>query len=179
MQIRKKRFSFTQIFIHIRKLEAFMPFDKCLHCDAIRERKCGGPNFMAMSTKGVVEWAIKYQKIHGISNAKLAEWSGIPKGTIDGLKYRDDVRHDTIYRILQALIEGVGGKWGGEPCAIQPESNEHLKDHNEQLKKENEFLKETITHERMHIKRKNHAIVSLTISLAITICGLLVSLFIG
>jgi len=154
-----------------------MPFDKCLRCPAIAEKRCAGPNFMSMSTKGIVEWVDKYQKIHGISNAKLAEWSGIPKGTIDGIKYRDDVRHDTIYRILQALIEGVGGKWGGEPCAIQPESNEHLKDHNEQLKKENEFLKETITHERMHIKRKNHAIVSLTITLAITICGLLVSLF--
>lgn len=156
-----------------------MPFEKCLHCQAIKERKCGGPNFMAMSTKGVVEWAIKYQKLHGISNAQLAEWSGIPKGTIDGMKYRDDVRHDTIYRILQALIEGVGGKWGGEPCAIQPESNENLKAHSDQLKQENAFLQETILHERSNMKRKNRAIISLTIMLAITICGLLISLFVN
>ena len=174
----KKTASFTQIFIHIRKLENFMPFDKCLHCDAIREAKCGGPNFMAMSTKGVIEWAIKYQKINGISNAQLAEWSGIPKGTIDGLKYRDDVRHDTIYRILQALIEGVGGKWGGEPCAVHPESDARTKDTLEHLKRENKFLQETIEHERKHLKHKNRAILSLTISLGITILGLLVHIFI-
>lgn len=173
----KKTASFTQIFIHIRKLEDFMPFDKCLHCDAIKERKCGGPNFMAMSTKGVVEWAIKYQKIHGISNTQLAEWSGIPKGTIDGLKYRDDVRHDTIYRILQALIEGVGGKWGGEPCAVHPESDAQTKDTLEHLKRENKFLQETIEHERKHLKHKNRAILTLTITLGILVCGLLVALF--
>ena len=162
-----------------------MLFEKCLRCPAIQEKKCAGPNFMAMSTKELFDWGTKYQKIHGITNAQLAEWSGIPKGTIDGIKYRDDVRHETIYRILKALIQGVGGQWGGEPCAIQPESNEHLKDcnnqlkeHNEQLKKENEFLKETIAHERKHIKHKNCAILSLTITLAVTICGLLVALFV-
>lgn len=174
----KKTASFTQIFIHIRKLEDFMLFEKCLHCTAIQEKKCAGPNFMAMSTKELFDWGTKYQKIHGITNAQLAEWSGIPKGTIDGIKYRDDVRHETIYPILKALIEGVGGQWGGEPCAIQPESNEHLKEHNEQLKKENEFLKETIAHERKHLKHKNRAILILTITLGILVCGLLVALFI-
>ena len=154
-----------------------MPFNKCLQCDAIREKKCGGPNFMAMSTKEVVEWVSKFQKQHGISNAQLAEWSGIPKGTIDGIKYRDDIRHDTIYHILQALIEGVGGKWGGEPCAVHPESNEHLKECNNLLKNEMEFLKEAIAHERKQLKHKNRAILTLTITLGILVCGLLVALF--
>ena len=154
-----------------------MPFNKCLQCDAIREGKCGGPNFMAMSTKEVVEWIIKYQKINGISNAQLAEWSGIPRGTIDGLRYHDDVRHDTIYRVLQALIEGVGGKWGGEPCAIHPESDARTKDTLEHLKRENKFLQETVEHERKHLKHKNRAILTLTITLGILVCGLLVALF--
>ena len=155
-----------------------MQFEKCLHCHAIHEKKCAGPNFMAMSTKEVVEWIIKYQKLNGITNSQLAELSGIPKGTIDGMKYRDDVRHDTIYRILQALIEGVGGTWGGEPCAIHPESDAHMKEKLEQVKEENTFLKDTISHERNQIKRKNLAIVSLTVSLAITILGVLVHIFI-
>ena len=155
-----------------------MPFNKCLQCDAIREKKCGGPNFMAMSTKEVVEWVSKFQKQHGISNAQLAEWSGIPKGTIDGIKYRDDIRHDTIYHILQALIEGVGGKWGGEPCAVHPESNEHLKECNNLLKNEMEFLKEAIADERKHLKYKNKVIFTLTITLGVLVCGLLVALFV-
>ena len=174
----KKCFSYMHISYSYTKIGGFMPFNKCLHCQSIQEGKCGGPNFMAMSTKEVVEWTIKYQKINGISNAQLAEWSGIPKGTIDGLKYRDDVRHDTIYRILQALIEGVGGKWGGEPCAVHPESDARTKDTLEHLKKENQFLRETVEHERKHLKHKNRAILTLTITLGVLVCGLLVALFI-
>ena len=156
-----------------------MQFEKCLHCNAIQEKKCAGPNFMAMSTKELVEWAIKYQKQNGITNTQLAEWSGIPKGTIDGMKYREDVRHDTIYRILKALIEGVGGQWGGEPCHTQPEGDMHLKETVECLKQENTFLKDNVLFEQAQVKRKNRAIVSLTITLAVTICGLLISLFVN
>ena len=171
-------YSYTQISYSYTQIGGFMSFNKCLHCQSIREGKCGGPNFMAMSTKEVVEWATKYQKINGISNAQLAEWSGIPKGTIEGIKYRDDVRHDTIYRLLQALIEGVGGQWGGEPCAVHPESDAQTKDALENLKRENKFLQETIEHERKHLKYKNRAILTLTITLGVLVCGLLVALFV-
>lgn len=94
-----------------------MQFAKCLTCPDIKGRKCAGPNYMAMSSRELVEWITEYQRINKITNAQLAQASDIPKGTIDGLKYRVDVRHDTIYRLLKALIELSGGVWGGEPCS--------------------------------------------------------------
>lgn len=104
-------------------MEEKMQFEKCLTCPAIKEQRCAGPNYMAMSTKELVEWGNAYQKLHGITNAKLAEQSGVPKGTIDGISRRSDVRHDTIYHLIKALIEMTGGKWGGEPCAAVSDSS--------------------------------------------------------
>lgn len=95
-----------------------MLFENCLTCESIKGRHCAGPNFMSMSTKELVAWIIEYQRIHGITNSRLSEASGVPKGTIDGLKYRTDVRHDTLYPLLKALIELTGGIWGGEPCVL-------------------------------------------------------------
>lgn len=95
-----------------------MRFEKCLTCPSIKGKQCAGPNFMTAPTKEVVEWMIAFQKLHGITNAQWAETSGIPKGTIDGLKHRTDVRHDTIYPLIKALIELAGGVWGGETCPV-------------------------------------------------------------
>ena len=94
-----------------------MQFEKCLTCPAIKQGKCAGPNYMAMSSHDLVEWGTEYQRLNKITNAQLAKHSGVPKGTIDGIKYRADVRHDTINLLIKALIEMTGGVWGGEPCA--------------------------------------------------------------
>ena len=95
-----------------------MRFEKCLTCPSIKGKQCAGPNFMTAPTKEVVEWMIAFQKLNGITNAQWAETSGVPKGTIDGLKHRADVRHDTIYPLIKALIELAGGVWGGETCPV-------------------------------------------------------------
>ena len=88
-----------------------MQFEKCLTCPAIKEKRCSGPRFMRAPTKELIEWLIAYQKLNGITNAQLAEHSKIPKGTIDGLKNRIDVRHETFYPLLRAAIEMTGGTW--------------------------------------------------------------------
>jgi hypothetical protein len=95
-----------------------MRFEKCLTCPSIKGKQCAGPNFMTAPTKEMVEWMLAFQKLNGITNSQWAEKSGIPKGTIVGLKNRADVRHDTIYPLIKALIELSGGVWGGESCPI-------------------------------------------------------------
>ena len=85
-----------------------MQFEKCLTCPLIKEKQCTGPKFMRASTRNVVEWLFAYMKLNGITNAHLAETSGIPKGTIDGLKKREDIRHETLYPLLRAAIEMTG-----------------------------------------------------------------------
>jgi hypothetical protein len=73
---------------------------------------------MTAPTKEVVEWMLAFQKLNGITISQWAEKSGVPKGTILGLKKREDVRHDTIYPLIKALIELSGGVWGGESCPV-------------------------------------------------------------
>jgi len=93
-----------------------MRFEKCLMCPLIGEKRCSGPKFMRAPAKDIVEWVFAFAKLHKITNSQLAEKSGIPKGTIDGLKKREDVRHETLYPVLKATIESVGGVWDLEFC---------------------------------------------------------------
>ena len=95
-----------------------MRFEKCLTCPSIMGKTCAGPNFMTATTKEVIEWVLAFQKLNGITNAQIATASGVPKGTVDGLKNRTDVRHDTLYPIIKAVIELAGGVWGGESCPV-------------------------------------------------------------
>lgn len=119
-----------------------MRFEKCLTCPSIKGKQCAGPNFMTAPTKEVVEWMIAFQKLNGITNSQWSEKSGIPKGTIDGLKNRSDVRHDTIYPLVKALIELAGGVWGGESCpvavSVSSEQRQEILRLTEELKLEKE-----------------------------------------
>jgi len=134
-----------------------MQFEKCLTCPAIKEQRCAGPNYMAMSTKDLVEWGNAYQKLHGITNAKLAEKSGVPKGTIDGLGRRADVRHDTIYPLIKALIEMTGGMWGGEPCAAAAGSSA---EHQEEIRR----LTQELSHTKELLERSYHEMKGRTVA---------------
>ena len=95
-----------------------MQFEKCLSCPLIKEQRCSGPKFMRAPTKDLVEWLIAYLRLNGITNAQLAAVSNVPKGTIDGLKNRTDVRHETFLPLLKAAIEMTGGVWDSAYCPL-------------------------------------------------------------
>ena len=138
-----------------------MQFGNCLTCPAIKGKQCAGPNFMTAPAKEIVEWIVAYQKLNAITNAQLAEKSGIPKGTIDGLKHRVDVRHDTLSPIIKALIELAGGVWGGESCpaAVSGASDHHQE--NLRLMQELERTKETLAQKAREMKERTRAIYGL------------------
>ena len=138
-----------------------MRFEKCLTCPSIKGKTCAGPNFMTATTKEIIEWAVAFQKLNGITNAQWAEKSGIPKGTIDGLKHRSDVRHDTIYPLIKALIELAGGVWGGESCPVA--DNVSSEQRQELLRLTQELEREKEGHERCarEVKERTHAIYAL------------------
>ena len=100
-----------------------MKFEKYLTCPLIKEKQCSGPKFMRAPTKDIVEWIFAFAKLHGITNAQLAVTSRVPKGTIDGLKKREDVRHETLYPVLKAAIELAGGEWDAESCPADTDDN--------------------------------------------------------
>lgn len=138
-----------------------MQFEKCLTCPSIKGKQCAGPNFMTAPTKEVVEWVIAFQKLNGITNAQLAEKSGIPKGTIDGLKTRSDVRHDTLYPLIKALIELAGGVWGGESCPVAINVSSELRQESLRLTQELERAKEALEYKKRTIRARTRAVYAL------------------
>lgn len=134
-----------------------MRFERCLTCPLIVEKRCSGPKFMRSPTKDIVEWIFSFSKQHGITNARLAEYSGVPKGTIDGLKKREDVRHETLYPLLKATIELVGGVWDLESCPAD------ICDNSEKLRLEQELkrAKNLLAQRSRDIKDRTRAIYAL------------------
>ena len=153
-----------------------MQFEKCLTCPSIKGKQCAGPNFMTAPAKEIVEWIVAFQKLNGITNAQLAEKSGIPKGTIDGLKTRADVRHDTLYPLIKALIELAGGVWGGETCPVAIQVSSELRQESLRLTQELERAKELLEHHARTIKERTRAIYGLFVLCAGLIALLLLNM---
>ena len=116
-----------------------MQFEKCLTCPLIKGKQCTGPKFMRASTKDIVEWLFAYMRLNGITNATLSATSGVPKGTIDGLKNRADVRHETMLPLLKAAIELTGGIWDGDTCPL-----DHVDDNDVECQQEILGLKQKL-----------------------------------
>ena len=140
-----------------------MQFEKCLTCPAIKEKRCSGPKFMRAPTKDLVEWLSTYQKMNGITNAQLAAMSGIPKGTIDGLKNRADVRHETFLPLLKAAIEMTGGVWDAETCPVDPadENSSESRQEITRLTQELEQMEKRLARRDRTIKERTRAIYAL------------------
>jgi len=94
-------------------------YSECIKCQKIGI-SCDGPNFFAMNTSELLAWCKARKAGLHISNARLAELSGMPKGTIDRLFAGEhfDFRYETIRPLLKAL---TGGAWAGNPCGALQE----------------------------------------------------------
>lgn len=90
-------------------------YSECVRCPKLG-KECDGPNFVAMPPQELIAWCKERKKHLGLTNAGLAELSGMSQGTIDSLlaNTHPDFKFGTIRPVLQVL---VGGKWLGDPCA--------------------------------------------------------------
>lgn len=105
-------------------------YHKCVACPKIGV-SCAGPNFVAMSAAELLDWC-KLRKAHlHLSNAKLAEISGMAKGTIDRLFSGEhfDFKYESIRPLLKAL---VGGTFGELECP-QETAPENLQDYKDEI----------------------------------------------
>ena len=153
---------------------------KCVTCDRLGST-CGGPDFYMLSPSELTEWCKARKKYLGISNAKVAELSGVPRGTVDSFfaSARPDFRYDTVRNILNALI---GGPYDGDPCRMANDtaSMARLKDENESLKgskdqaqqkydADTDFLKKQLEHEQIRVKGLRRAVIALAILFGLTL----------
>ena len=120
-------------------------YEKCLNCPKIGAT-CEGPHFFSMSAPALLEWCKSRKKFLRLSNEKLAELSGVPKGTIDRLLSGEhlDFKFESIRPLIKVLS---GGEWIEAPCPDEPnnfvdEKIVHLEEENENLKKEISVYKE-------------------------------------
>lgn len=90
-------------------------YSECVRCQKLGA-SCDGPNFVAMPPQELITWCKERKKHLGLTNAKLAEMTNTPQGTIDSLlsNSHPDFKFGTIRPLLQVLI---GGQWLGDPCA--------------------------------------------------------------
>lgn len=168
---------------------------ECVSCPKLGV-SCDGPNFVAMPARELLEWC-KLRKSHlKMSNAKLAELSEMPKGTIDRLFAGEhmDFKFETIRPMIKAL---VGGAWGANPCA-DPQGQmdgrleekvkqleedkrklkERMKETMDTYQKELDFLKEQVKYEQEVAKGRKKAIVTLGICLGVTMSLIIAALII-
>lgn len=182
------------------------PYNMCLNCAHIGKR-CDGPNFLAMEMPRLCEWCrIRKDYLHSLdakwTNAYISEQAGVSKVSIDRFLSGnvDDIKISTVARILKVL---VNGSWGQYPCAMAATEKEPIYLDNPALvercerlqadldaaraddREKIDFLKEQLAGkdkllaERYgFIKKKDHAIVTLSIFLGIAVVLILAALIV-
>lgn len=157
---------------------------ECLSCPKLGV-SCDGPNFVAMTAHELIEWCKERKKRLGMSNAKLSELSGMPKGTIDRLfaGTHADFKYETMRPLVRVL---VGGEWNGNPC---PNPDAHVEEELHKIEDENAKLKDAVQHHkedinavkaeyletirflRGQVKDKKIAVVTLSIVLGLSLAA--------
>ena len=83
-------------------------YSECVSCSKIGVT-CKGPDIKEMTSAEILEWCKKRKTFLHMSNAKLAEMSQTPKGTLDRIFSGEhlDFKFETIRRIFKALVGGT------------------------------------------------------------------------
>lgn len=105
-------------------------------------KKC--PEIMSLNSGELIEWMRNRKKQLGLTNAKLAEMSNVPEGTIDRILSQrySEFRYSSIQPIMAVLI------------GLQTQTPEPNPDNEEQ----NQFYYDTIEGYKLALENKNHEI---------------------
>lgn len=101
-----------------------------------------------LSADELIAWCRRRKDYLHLSNAKIADASGMPRGTVDGFfaNTHADFRYETIRPILKALIGDVDG---AEPCqAIGDAERARINSEIEHVHTENARLQSAMERER-------------------------------
>lgn len=101
-------------------------FEKCIECEKLG-KECH-PNLYIMNMAEIRDFLRARKDFQNLTNADVAERSGIPKGTVDAFfcGSRRDVNYSTLSPILCALVGNNGEMSCSPPQAGQAEADTHL-----------------------------------------------------
>lgn len=94
-------------------------YDRCLGCEHLGAG-CDGPNTLSMSLSRWCEWCHDLKVLKGLTNADVAELSGVSQTTVDRVmagQVPKDIMRSTCADITRVLI----GSWGQWPCSLAAE----------------------------------------------------------
>lgn len=120
----------------------------CLVCPKLG--KTCRPIPLALPTEELLKWCRKYKATHGLSNAKIAEITGVPLGTVGRVLARDytDAKYETMWQ----LVSGLLGGFDDFSCPNADQVDEHIM---KALELENRELKDQVKNrEERHRKEK-------------------------
>lgn len=106
------------------------PYNRCLSCPHRAEKRCDGPRTSAMDLARWCEFMRDMKEVNGLTNAYIAEKSGVSIKTIErlmALNCDQDIMRETARRIEDAII----GSSNQYPCYLAFE--ETLPDNTQQL----------------------------------------------
>lgn len=106
------------------------PYNRCLLCHHRIEKRCDGPRTSSMSLAQWCEFMRDLKEINGLTNAYIAEKSGVSVKTIErliALNTNQDIMRETA-RLIEEAIMGISQQY---PCYLAYE--ELLPDNTQQL----------------------------------------------
>ena len=98
------------------------PYNRCLTCTHRGEKRCDGPRSSAMTLNRWCEFMRDMKEANGLTNAYIAEKSGVSLKTIErlmALNSDQDIMRETARRIEDAII----GSSNQYPCYLAFEEN--------------------------------------------------------
>lgn len=98
------------------------PYNRCLTCSHRAEKRCDGPRSSAMTLSRWCEFMRDMKEVNGLTNAYIAEKSGVSIKTIErlmALNSDQDIMRETARRIEDAVI----GSSNQYPCYLAFEEN--------------------------------------------------------
>ena len=98
------------------------PYNRCLPCTHRAEKRCDGPRTSAMELHRWCEFMRDMKETNGLTNAYIAEKSGVSIKTIErlmALNSDQDIMRETARRIEDAII----GSSNQYPCYLAFEEN--------------------------------------------------------
>lgn len=150
-------------------------YTKCIDCGRLG-KTCTGPDFYLLSAEELIAWCKRRKEFLHLSNAKIAEYACMSRGTVDNLfaGTHTDYRYESIRPVLKVLIGRTAAE---EMCATLDSTEaaalkakiantetecaqmktaiadaerekEKLKSEVEHLRAENEYLKTALRHEQ-------------------------------
>lgn len=150
-------------------------YTKCIDCGRLG-KTCTGPDFYLLSAEELIAWCKRRKEFLHLSNAKIAEYACMSRGTVDNLfaGTHTDYRYESIRPVLKVLIGRTAAEEmcatldSTETAALKAEianaetecalmrtaiadaerEKEKLKAEADHLRTENEYLKAALRHEQ-------------------------------